>query len=145
MTWLPKAVCFFVMNIMVIALCPDSLATSLVSSQPVMTTSGNNQLQCYNCGGSGKNVVVKGAGDVRQYQFLIDTPYYTFLASKNDAACPYTSWSVINKRQSAPRAGRFDVGCYPVKDFRAVYDRQTTRFIVEFLSGVTEIIEFYNE
>ncbi|MEE4410545.1 MULTISPECIES: hypothetical protein [unclassified Serratia (in: enterobacteria)] len=105
----------------------------------------DNQLQCNNCGGNGKSVLVQSAGDIRDYNFLMDTPYYLFLAQKETSPCPYTTWVAIKKTNAVPYASRFTTGCYPLKDFRSVHDKDTTKFTFYFLSGVSETIEFNNK
>lgn len=85
---------------------------------------------------------MQGGDDAGRYHFLLETPYYTFLAREEKGDCSYASWIAINKTRAAPYVEYFSVGCYPVKDFRAVDDGETTRFSLYFRSGVTETIAF---
>lgn len=122
-----------------------SQASSVLLYQAAIGSSPDNQLLCHNCGGSGKHTLIQGGGDVRQYHFVIETPYYTFLARQSKGACPYTTWIAVNKTRTAPYAELFTVGCYPVKDFRATDGQNVTTFSVYFRRGVTETIEFNHQ
>lgn len=138
------------MRIMVfsaLAMLPWSVsqASSVLPYQTSIGSSPDNQLLCHNCGGSGKDTLIQGGGDVRQYHFVIETPYYTFLARQSKEGCPYTTWIAINKTRAEPYAEHFTVGCYPVEDFRATDGQNTTTFSVYFLRGMTESIEFNHQ
>lgn len=119
--------------------------TPTLPYQVILGSTKDNQTQCSNCGNNGKTLLVQGAGDIRQYNFFIDNPYYIFLAKKGHESCPYTSWVAIKKTHAAPFADIFSVGCYPLKDFRSNYDQETTKITFYFSNGIREIIEFSNK
>ncbi|MEL5596589.1 hypothetical protein [Serratia ureilytica] len=128
------------------------ISTPPLNTQPIelpyhvtINSTKDNQMQCSNCGNNGKTLLVQGGGDIREYNFLMDTPYYLFLAQKETSPCPYTTWVAIKKTNAVPYASRFTTGCYPLKDFRSVHDKDTTKFTFYFLSGVSETIEFNNK
>ncbi|WBF46155.1 hypothetical protein [Serratia rubidaea] len=123
-------------------LCSASQASPVLPYQAAIGSSQDNQLLCHNCGGSGKQTLIQGGDDVRLYHFVVETPYYTFLARQEHGACPYTAWIAVNKTRVAPYTEHFTVGCYPTQDFRASDGQNTTTFSVYFRSGVTESIVF---
>ncbi|RJL02257.1 hypothetical protein [Enterobacter chuandaensis] len=110
-----------------------------------LSGSGDDRMQCENCGNSGKKLFINGGEKLSQYNMMVDSPYFVFLCSNSADDCRKGKWIAVNKNLAEPQVRAISLaGKADVSDLRPANDASKTWLNVTYANGDQHVFEFDN-
>lgn len=122
---------------------------SLDNKAPAYTAqilrSQDDRLYCRNCGGKGKDTLIKGADEAGLYTQLIDSPFLALLKQDGGTACPAGNWYVVSKNRAPPEIREITgVGCDEIADLKPSIKAGVTTLNIRYINGKAKTLALEN-
>lgn len=124
---------------------PFTSQTVLLPYNVTLSGSGDDRMQCDNCGNSGKKTFINGGEKLSQYSMMIDSPYFAFLCNNSADDCRKGKWIAVNKNLAEPQVRAISLaGKADISDLRPANDASKTWLNVTYANGDQRLFEFDN-